>query len=161
VIELILRKTIDNLGRRGETVKVANGYARNYLLPQQLALLVTESSRRQIEHERKAANALESEKRQAAEALASCVGGLECVIAKRVGETEALYGSVTSADIAGFLTSQSLAIDKRQIQLPEPLKQLGEYMVPLKLHPEVTAELKVRVVRDETHDVGSDAALSS
>jgi len=131
------------------------------LLPQQLALLVTESSRRQIEHERKAANALEAEERQAAEALASRIGGLECVIARRVGETEALYGSVTSADIAEFLTSQSLVIDKRQIQLPEPLKQLGEYMVPLKLHSDVTAELKVRVVRDETHDVGSDAALSS
>ena len=83
------------------------------------------------------------------------------MIARRVGETEALYGSVTSADIAEFLTSQSLVIDKRQIQLPEPLKQLGEYMVPLKLHSDVTAELKVRVVRDETHDVGSDAALSS
>ena len=117
MIEILLRETIDNLGRCGEVVTVANGYARNYLLPRQLALPVTEANRRQVEREREAAEVHEAEARTAAEALAARIAGLECVIACRVGETETLYGSVTNADIAEFLTSQRFEIEKRKIVL--------------------------------------------
>ena len=150
MIEILLRETIENLGRSGEVVKVANGYARNYLLPQKLALPVTEANRRQVEREREAAEVRDAEHRTAAEALAGRIGDLVCVIARRVGETDTLYGSVTNADIAEFLTSQKFEIDKRRIILAEPIKTLGEFAVPVKLHSDVTAELKVRVVKEET-----------
>ena len=167
MIEILLRETIDNLGRCGEVVTVANGYARNYLLPRQLALPVTEANRRQVEREREAAEVHEAEARTAAEALAARIAGLECVIACRVGETETLYGSVTNADIAEFLTSQRFEIEKRKILLAEPIKELGEFTVPVKLHSDVTAELKVRIVKEETGqtedtgETGTDAAPAS
>ena len=141
-MEIILRKTVDNLGRRGEIVTVANGYARNYLLPRQFALPVTDANRRQVEREREAAEVQEADERRAAE--------VECVIARRVGETDTLYGSVTSADLAEHLESQQLVIDKRKIQLEEPIKELGEFAVSVTLHRDVTAELKVKVVKADT-----------
>ena len=149
MVELILRESVEHLGRRGEVVNVANGYARNYLLPRKLALPVTDANRRQVEREREVAEVCEAEERQAAEALASRVSALDCVIARRVGETETLYGSVTSADIAEYLASQELPIDKREIQLAEPIKELGEVTVPIKIHRDVTASLRVRVVPEE------------
>ena len=161
MIEILLRETIDNLGRRGEVVKVANGYARNYLLPRKLALPVTEANRRQVEREREAAETHEAEQHTAAEALARRIADLECVIARRVGETETLYGSVTNADIAEFLTSQQFEIEKRRIILAEPIKALGEFTVPVKLHSDVTAELKVRVVKDETLETDNEGGTGS
>ncbi len=151
-MELILRETIDHLGRRGDVVKVANGYARNYLLPRKLALLVTEANRRQVERERETADLRDAEEREVAQALADRVTAVECSIARRVGETDTMYGSVTSADIAEFLASQQLTIDKRKIQLAEPIKELGEFTVPIKIHRDVTASLRVRVVKAETED---------
>ncbi len=148
-MELILRETLVKLGRRGEIVTVANGYARNYLLPRKLALRVTEANKRQVEREREVTNLRETEEREAAERLAGRLASLECVIARRVGEAGALYGSVTSADLAESLASQYFVIDKRKIQLAEPIKALGEFTVPIRLHGEVTAELKVRVVKEE------------
>ena len=152
MVELILRETIDHLGRRGDVVTVANGYARNYLLPHKLALRVTEANRRQVERERQAVESREAGERQTAEALANRVAAVECAIARRVGENDALYGSVTSADIAEFLASQALTIDKRKIQLDEPIKELGEFTVPIKIHRDVTASLRVRVVKEEIED---------
>lgn len=149
-MEIILRKTVDNLGRRGEIVTVANGYARNYLLPRQFALPVTDANRRQVEREREAAEVQEADERRAAEVLADRVAAVECVIARRVGETDTLYGSVTSADLAEHLESQQLVIDKRKIQLEEPIKELGEFAVSVTLHRDVTAELKVKVVKADT-----------
>jgi large subunit ribosomal protein L9 len=149
-MEVILREHIDNLGRRGDVVKVADGYARNYLLPRQLALKVTEANRRQIERERKLADARDLEEKQQAEAFAERLGQLEIEIARRVGENNALYGSVTSADIAHALESRGFQVDKRKIALAEPLKALGEVSVPVKIHREVTAQVKVKVV-PETH----------
>ena len=161
-MEIILRETVDNLGRRGEIVTVANGYARNYLLPRQLALPVTDANRRQVEREREAADVREADERQAAEGLAGRVAALECVIARRVGETDTLYGSVTSADLAEYLESQQFTIDKRKIQLEEPIKELGEFTVPVTLHRDVTAELKVKVVKaDVAADAGSASAPAS
>ena len=161
MVELILRETIDNLGRRGEVIKVANGYARNYLLPQKLALLVTPSNERQIEREREAAELRESEDRKAAQSLADRVAAVECVIARRVGDTDTLYGSVTSADIADSLNEQQLSIDKRKIQLSEPLKQLGEFMIPLKVHREITANIKVRIIKEATEGDSESVTPSS
>ena len=149
MVELILRESVEHLGRRGDVVTVANGYARNYLLPRNLALPVTGANQRQVEREREVAAVHEAEERQAAEALASRVSALKCVVARRVGETEALYGSVTTADIAEYLASQGLSIDKRKIELAEPIKKLGEVTVPVKLHREVSASLTVRVVPEE------------
>jgi large subunit ribosomal protein L9 len=148
-MEVILREHVDNLGRRGDVVKVANGYARNYLLPRNLALTVTEGNRKQIERERKVAEAQEAEERQQAEALASRLTQTEVVIARRVGETEALYGSVTSADIAEALAEKGLEIERRRIHLDEPIKQLGEFSVPVRLHRDVTAQVQVSVVKAE------------
>ena len=148
-MEIILREHVENLGRRGDVVKVAAGYARNYLLPRKLALTVTEGNRKQIERERKVADARESEERQTAEAFATRLAQMEIVIARRVGETEALYGSVTTADIAEALAAKGFEVDRRKIQLDEPIKQLGEFSVPVKLHRDVSAALKVSVVKEE------------
>ena len=149
-MQVILRESVENLGRRGEIVKVADGYARNYLLPRKLALPVTEANRKQVERERKVVEVREADERHAAAALARRLSDLECVIARRAGETVTLYGSVTSADLADWLATEQIQIDKRKVQLAEPIKQLGEFSVPIKLHREVTASLKVRVVKEET-----------
>ena len=148
-MEVILREHVDNLGQRGDVVKVAAGYARNYLLPRKLALVVTEGNRRQIERERKVAEVRESEEKGQAEALAQRLEGTDIEIARRVGENQTLYGSVTSADIAEALEAKGFEVDKRKIALAEPLKALGEVTVPLKIHREVTAQLKVKVVADQ------------
>ena len=155
-MEIILRDHVDNLGRRGEIVKVADGYARNYLLPRKLALPVTEGNRRQIERERVKFEAKESEERKVVEAQASRLANVELVISRRVGETEALYGSVTSADIAEALAAKGFDIDRRKLQLADPIKKVGEVEVPIKLHRDVTATIKVKVVAE-----GSPAASAA
>ncbi len=148
-MEVILREHIENLGRRGDVVKVAPGYARNYLLPRKLALRVTDDNRRQVERERKVAEARELAERQDAEALAVRMSQAECVFERRVGENDTLYGSVTAADIAEALAALQFDVDKRKVHLLEPLKQVGEFTVPVKLHHDVTAAVKVRVVKLE------------
>ncbi len=149
MIEVILREHVDKLGRRGDVVKVADGYARNYLLPRNLALPVTEGNRRRIEHERKLAEQRELAEKSAAEATAARLNTLVCEVARRVGENDVLYGSVTSADVAECLAAQGFEIEKRKIHLEEPLKELGEFKVPIRLHREVTAEVTVKVVKLE------------
>ena len=146
-MQIILREHVDNLGRRGEIIEVANGYARNYLIPQKLALLVTDNSRRQIEREREAAEIRDAEERQVAEALAQQILLVDCVVSRKVGEQDVLYGSVSTADVAECL--REFNIDKRKIQLSEPIKKLGEFTVPVKIHRDVTAEVKLKVVKDE------------
>jgi large subunit ribosomal protein L9 len=148
-MEVILREHIDNLGRRGDIVKVADGYARNYLLPRKLALAVTASNRRQIERERTIADSRDVEEKEQAEALARRLEQADIEIARRVGEHQTLYGSVTSADIADALLAKGFEVDKRKIALADPLKSIGEVTVPLKIHREVTAQIKVRVVPEE------------
>ncbi len=148
-MEVILRDHVDHVGRRGEIVKVADGYARNYLLPRKLALPATEANRKRVERERKIAEAHEAEERAAAEAIAVRLTALELSIARKVGENEQLYGSVTNADIGDLLKQKGFEIDRRKILLPDPLKTLGETMVPVKLHRDVTAQLRVQVVKEE------------
>lgn len=145
-MEVILRNHVEHLGRRGDIVTVANGYARNYLLPQKLALQVTEASKRQVERERALAEAREAEERVAAEAVASRMAGLECTIVRRVGQTGTLYGSVTAADIAEAFEGAEVEITRKQIRLREAIKSLGAFPVPVRLHHDVTAEVVVNVV---------------
>ena len=145
-MEVILREHVENLGKRGEIVKVAPGYARNFLLPRKLALAVTESNKRQIERERASAEAREAQERDQAQAVATRLEQVEIVIARRAGEADALYGSVTSADIAESLAAQGFEVDKRKIQLADPIRNVSENTVPVKLHRDVTAQVKVKVV---------------
>lgn len=145
-MEVILREHVENLGRRGDVVKVADGYARNFLLPRKLALKVNEQNRRQIERERKVAEARELAERQDAEAMAIKLSAADLVLARRVGENEVLYGSVTSADIADALAEKGFDVEKRKIVLPEPLKKLGEFEVAVKIHHDVPAHVKVKIV---------------
>ena len=148
-IEVILKEHVEHLGRRGEVVKVANGYARNFLFPRKLALQVTDENKRQIERERVRAEAKDAEELGEAQALRTRLEAVELAIGRRVGENETLYGSVTSVDIAEALAARDVTIDRRRIQLAEPLKTLGEHEVPVKIHRDVTATLKVRVIAAE------------
>ena len=147
-MDIILREHVEHLGARGEIVKVADGYARNYLLPRKLALLATEGNKKRVERERKIAEAREAEERAASEAIATRLSALELTFTRRVGETEQLYGSVTSGDIADALKTKGFDVDKRKILLPDALKALGEVTVPVKLHRDVTAQLKVTVAKE-------------
>jgi len=148
-MEVILRDHVEHLGNRGEIVKVADGYARNYLLPRKLALLATEGNKKRVERERKQFEAVEAEQRSAAEAIAARLTAIDVAIARRVGENDTLYGSVTNADIAEALKEKGFDLDRRKILLPDALKALGEVTVPVKLHRDVTAQLRVQVVREQ------------
>lgn len=154
-MEVILRQHVDNLGERGQIVKVADGYARNYLFPRNLALPATEGNKRHVERERKIMETREAEEKGQAEAIASRLSAVEVTIARRVGETDQLYGSVTAADIADFLKAKGFEVDRRKLVLADPIKTIGEHTVPLKLHRNVTVPLKVKVVKE-----GSEAAAS-
>ena len=145
-MEVILREHVDNLGRRGDLVKVADGYARNYLLPRKLALLATDGNKKVIEREKVKFDAKEAEEQKVAQAVADRLAAVEIEITRKVGETDALFGSVTNADVADALAAKGFDIDRRKIQLHEPIKKLGDYTVPVKLHREVTVPLKVKVV---------------
>src|SRR5438552_16850224 len=147
-MEVILRQHVENVGQRGEIVKVADGFARNYLLPRKLALPATAGGRKQVERERAKLDTKDAEEKGVADALAGRLSGVEVQIARKVGETEALYGSVTSGDIAEALAAKGFDVERRKLQLAEPIKKLGEYSVPVKLHRDVTTNLKVRVVAD-------------
>jgi large subunit ribosomal protein L9 len=144
-MEVILRDHVENLGRRGDVVKVADGYARNFLLPRKLALPATPGNVKVVERQRKIADAREAAERSGAEALAARLTQADLSLARRVGEHETLYGSVTSADIADELAAKGFEIDKRKIQLAEPIKRIGEFSVPIKLHHDVVANVQVKV----------------
>ena len=148
-MDLILREHVEHLGRRGDVVKVAAGYGRNYLLPRKLAMVVTENNKKQIEREKKLAEVKDMEDQRAAEAVAARIAELDIEIGRRVGDNDTLYGSVTSADVAAALKAKGFDIDKRKIVLPEPLKALGESTVSIKIHHGVVAQVKVRVVAEK------------
>jgi large subunit ribosomal protein L9 len=147
-MEVILREHVDHLGRRGDLVKVADGYARNYLLPRKLALLATDGNKKQIERERAKLDAKDAEERKIAEGLAERLAAVDVVIARKVGETKALYGSVTTVDIAEALAAKGFEIERRTIQLAEPIKAIGDVEVPIRLTRDVTAKVKVSVVAE-------------
>jgi large subunit ribosomal protein L9 len=148
-MEVILRSDIEKLGSRGQLVKVAPGYARNFLLPKRLAVAATEANRKIVEQERQAHVRKEAKLKGEAEDLAKLVNGVSVTIAQKAGENDQLFGSVTSKDVAGALGALNFTIDRRKIQLDEPIKQLGEFKVPVRLYRDVTAEITVNVVRGE------------
>jgi large subunit ribosomal protein L9 len=144
--QVLLREDIDNLGARGEIVRVKAGYARNYLLPRNLAVEATSNNLRQIEGERAALAKREAKDRSSAELQAEALRGLKLKFERRVGEAGVLYGSVTSMDIAHELKEQGYEIDRRRIVLREPIKRFGSYEVPVRLHRDVTVQLPVSVL---------------
>jgi large subunit ribosomal protein L9 len=148
-MEVILREDIDNLGTRGQVVKVAPGYARNFLLPKRLAVQATEANKKIVEQERQAHLRKEAKAQGEAEELGKLVSNVTITIKQKAGDNDQLFGSVTSKDIADGLTAQHYTIERRRIQLEEPIKQLGEYKVPVRLHKNVTVEITVVVAKDE------------
>ena len=147
-MEVILREDVDKLGRRGDVVKVAEGYGRNFLLPRGLALAVSDANKAMIAKERKAHELRAAKEKADFESVAQRVASLRFIAPRKVGEHDVLYGSVTSGDIAEFLKAKGIDIDKRKIQLDEPIKKLGEHEVSVKLHPEVSATLRVLVTKE-------------
>jgi len=148
-MEVILRETIDKVGHAGEIVKVKNGYARNFLLPKGLAYPATAANKRRVEAEAVRRAQLSAAERGDAEALAARLAGISAEFSVKAGEGDKLFGSITSGDIAEKLRELGYEIDKRIIELEEPIKMIGIYKVPIRLHPEVKAELRVWVVKEE------------
>ena len=151
-MEVILREDVERLGSRGQVVKVADGYARNFLLPKRLAVAATDANRKIVEQERQAHLRKETKVKTEAEDLSKLMTGVSVTIAQKAGDQDQLFGSVTAKDVADALAAKNFTIDRRKIQLDEPIKQLGEFKVPVKLHKDVTAEITVLVVKDEKED---------
>jgi len=152
--KVLLREDVDDLGARGEIVRVRAGYARNYLLPHNLAVEATAGNVKGIEHERAALLRKEAKERATAEAQSQQMSSLVLEFKRKAGEQGALYGSVTSMDVAEALQERGYEIDRHRIHLREPLKRLGDYTVPVRLHREVTIELPVRVISEGDVIVG-------
>jgi len=148
-MDVILREDIEKLGARGQVVNVAAGYARNFLLPKRLAVAATESNKKIVEQERQAHLRKEAKLQTEAEDLGKMMAGLSVTIAQKAGENDQLFGSVTAKDVAEALERKNFTIDRRKIQLDEPIKQLGEHKVTVRLHRDVSAEITVNVVKDE------------
>ena len=144
-MEVILRETIDNLGRAGQVVRVADGYARNYLLPRKLAYLVTPGNLKVIEFERQSLLRKETKQKGDAESLKQTLDNIELMIRRKVGEQNALYGSVTNSDVADELEKKGFQIEKRKIHMDDHIKQLGEFEIPIRLFKDVTAHIKLKV----------------
>ena len=149
-MEVILKEDVAKLGSRGDVVRVAEGYGRNYLLPRKLAIQANESNKAVIAQMKAAAVRRSAKEKGEAEALAKQFEGLSVSFQRRSGENDQLFGSVTSGDIAEALEKKAFHIDRRKIQLHEPLKSLGEFEVPVKLHKDVTAHLKVVIEKEAT-----------
>jgi large subunit ribosomal protein L9 len=148
-MEVILKEDISNLGHRGDVVKVADGYGRNYLLPKKLALQATAANKAVITQMKASAVRRSAKEKTEAEALVGQLNNVALVFARKVGENDHLFGSVTSSDIAAQLEQKGFNIDRRKVQLDDPLKQLGEFHIPVKLHREVTAHIAVTVKGEE------------
>ena len=147
-MKVILTKDLDNLGRAGALVDVKPGYGRNYLLPRNLAVLATAKNIRQLEHQKSGILARASKEKQNMGAMAQKLSAIELKFTRKVGEQNKLFGSVTSKDIHEQLAGQGYPIERRQVHLPDPLKDLGTFEVDVKLHPEVTAKLKITVLAE-------------
>jgi large subunit ribosomal protein L9 len=157
-MEVILKEDINKLGHRGDVVKVAEGYGRNYLLPQKLAIEATAANKVVIEQMKASAVRKSAQEKVDAEAFSTQLSAVELVFERKVGEHEHLFGSVTSSDIAHELETKGYTIDRRKISLDEPLKSLGEYHVPVKLHRDVTSHIKVVVKSDQPEAAAVTAA---
>ena len=147
-MEVILREDIEKLGSRGQMVNVAPGFARNFLLPKRLAVAATDANKKIVEQERQAALRREAKEASEASELAKLLAPVEITIAQKAGENDQLFGSVTSADIVARLEERKFHIDKKKVILHDPIKQLGEHTVTLRLHREVSVDIKVNVVKE-------------
>lgn len=146
-MEVILRQAVDNLGHPGDVVTVSPGFARNYLLPRGIAYAATEGNKKRIGQDKARLVAAESERRDSAAEIAKKLEEVSITFSARVGEEGKLFGSVTAADIAEQLEARGFAVEKRQIDLHEPIKALGVYRVPIRLHADVHPEVKVWVIK--------------
>jgi large subunit ribosomal protein L9 len=149
-MKIILREDIDHVGKMGELVVVKDGYARNFLLPRQMAAPATERSMRALEHEKRVIEAKRKKERVAADELVKRLASLPLTFAMQAGEDDKLFGSVTSMDIAEALAAKAFVVDKRKIVLDKPIKSLGTFTVPIKLASDVTGEVSVSVVKEAT-----------
>ena len=147
-MRVVLREDIDKLGRQGEVRDVAPGYARNFLLPKGKALPATDGNMKRVEQERRRYAVKQAKEKEDAAAVGRRLAGVSCTIVRKVGENDHLYGSVTASDIAEYLEKEGIAIDKRRILLEEPIKALGIYTIPVKLHSDVQGEVRVWVVKE-------------
>jgi len=147
-MQVILKENVDGIGARGEIVRVKDGYARNFLLPKNLAVAVTDGNLKQIEMEKKSWALKNQKEVEAANAIKDLIEKMTISVAKKSGENEALFGSVTTQDIADMLARENIDVDKRKIELPESIKKLGTFPVSIRLHPEVSVETKVYVVSE-------------
>jgi large subunit ribosomal protein L9 len=157
-MEVILKEDVSKLGSRGDVVKVAEGYGRNYLLPKKLAIEATTANRAVIEQMKASAVRRVAREKGDAEALGKQLAGVELLFSRKSGEREQLFGSVTSADIARELEHKGLNIDRRKIQLDEPLKAIGDFQVPVKLHRDVIVPLKVTIQKEASDEPVAPAA---
>jgi large subunit ribosomal protein L9 len=147
-MEIILKQPVEKLGGVGEQVNVSNGYARNYLIPKGFAIQATKQNIAELERQQRALNQRKKKELKQAEKTANKIRSLSCVLKRQAGEQEKLFGSVTSMDIAQFLKERGIEIDRKKIQLDEPLKSLGTHRVPIEVHPEIIVELKVKVQKE-------------
>jgi len=148
-MQIILQEDVEKLGNRGELVEVAEGYARNFLLPRKLALEATDGNKKRIEKMRAAFAKKEATEKESAITLAGLLASVSLEFARKAGESDQLFGSVTSGDVAEALEAKGYNIDKRKIVLVDPIKAVGEYDIPIKLYREVTASIKIVVRKDE------------
>jgi len=148
-MKIVLRQDVEHLGDRGEVVTVADGYARNYLLPKKLALKATPGNMKNIDSQKRVWAAREARDVDAAQAVANRIAALDLSITKKAGESETLYGSVTATEIAELMASKGVEIDRRKIVMNEPIKSLGEFTIAVRLHKSVTGEVKLRVAAEE------------
>ncbi|MDR0965634.1 MAG: 50S ribosomal protein L9 [Myxococcales bacterium] len=147
-MKIILREDIQALGRSGELVEVRDGYARNFLLPKKLAVAATDKNIRQLEHDRRVIAAHQAKVRASATAIAHKLGQVDLKIARKVGDQDKLYGSVTALDIADALAEKGVRIDRRDLVLPEPIKAIGQFEIDVRLHHDVTGKVKLAVVAE-------------
>jgi large subunit ribosomal protein L9 len=148
-MEVILKEDVHNLGVRGDLVKVTAGYGRNYLLPRKLAVAATDGNRKMVEQQKNASIRKEAVERGDAQKLSEMLAGVQVTVSRKAGEGDHLFGSVTAIDVADALAAKGYQIDRRKIQLDEPLKSLGSFDVAVKLHKDVTATVKVHVTKEQ------------
>ncbi|MBN9616575.1 MAG: 50S ribosomal protein L9 [Acidobacteriales bacterium 59-55] len=160
-MEVILKEDVNKLGHRGDVVKVADGYGRNYLLPEKLAIEANAANKAVIEQMKASAVRKSAKEKTEAEGLSTQLNEVELVFERKVGENDHLFGSVTSGDIAQQLEQKGFTIDRRKISLEEPLKTIGEYHVPVKLHREVTSHIKVTVKGDQPETEAEPVAAAA
>lgn len=147
-MQVILLEDISSLGKAGDLVKVSDGYGRNYLIPQKKAILATEKNIKALEHQKRLVQHRMAKTKKDIQKMAQEIESLSCTFSKTVGESGKLFGSVTTMEIEAYLKENGLEVDRKKIQLDEPIKSVGMYTVPIKLHPDVIAQLKVWVVQE-------------